>query len=56
MNIDLANTHVPDGMASDLRAEAARYEQLIREAGGIDVQLWASAKRAILALTNRCRR
>lgn len=39
VNIDLANTHVPDGMASDLRAEAARYEHLIREAGGIDVQL-----------------
>jgi glucosamine-6-phosphate deaminase len=39
VNIDLANTHVPDGMASDLRAGAARYEQLIQEAGGIDVQL-----------------
>jgi glucosamine-6-phosphate deaminase len=39
VNIDLANTHVPDGMATDLRAGAAHYEQLIREAGGIDVQL-----------------
>jgi glucosamine-6-phosphate deaminase len=39
VNIDLANTHVPDGMASDLGAEAARYEHLIREAGGIDLQL-----------------
>ncbi len=39
INIDLANTHIPDGMATDLRAEAARYEHLIREAGGIDVQL-----------------
>jgi glucosamine-6-phosphate deaminase len=39
VNIDLANAHVPDGMAKDLRAEAARYEHLIREAGGIDVQL-----------------
>ena len=39
VNINLANTHVPDGVASDLRAEAARYEHLIREAGGIDVQL-----------------
>ena len=34
VNIDLANTHVPDGMATDLHAGAARYEQLIREAGG----------------------
>jgi glucosamine-6-phosphate deaminase len=39
VNIDLANTHVPDGMANDLRAGAERYEQLIRDAGGIDVQL-----------------
>ena len=39
VNIDLANTHVPDGMATDLRAGAAHYEQLIRDAGGIDVQL-----------------
>ena len=33
--IDLANTHVPDGLAADLHAEAARYERLISEAGGI---------------------
>jgi len=39
VNIVRANTHVPDGMAADLGAEAARYERLIREAGGIDVQL-----------------
>ena|SRR6516165_2690073 len=39
VNIDLANTRVPDGVATDLRAGAARYEQVIREAGGIDVQL-----------------
>jgi glucosamine-6-phosphate deaminase len=39
INIDPANTHVPDGMATDLRAETSRYEQLIREVGGIDVQL-----------------
>ena len=39
VNVDIANTHVPDGMATDLRAGAVRYEQLIREVGGIDVQL-----------------
>ena len=39
VNIALANTHIPDGMAADLRAEAARYENLIRELGGIDLQL-----------------
>ena len=39
VNVNLANTHVPDGMAEDLRAAAARYERLIKEAGGIDLQL-----------------
>jgi glucosamine-6-phosphate deaminase len=39
VNIARANTHVPDGMAADLGAEAARYEALIRQAGGIDLQL-----------------
>jgi glucosamine-6-phosphate deaminase len=39
INIDLANTHVPDGMAPDLPAEADRYEKSIREAGGVDLQL-----------------
>lgn len=39
VNVALANTNVPDGMAADLRAEAARYERLIRQAGGIDLQL-----------------
>ena len=39
VNVDLAKTNVPNGMATDLRAEADNYERLIREAGGIDVQL-----------------
>jgi glucosamine-6-phosphate deaminase len=32
-------THLPDGMATDLKAESEHYEWLIREAGGIDLQL-----------------
>jgi glucosamine-6-phosphate deaminase len=32
-------THLPDGMAADLKAESARYERLIQDAGGIDLQL-----------------
>ena len=39
VNIARANTHVPDGMAADLGAEAARYERLIQAEGGIDLQL-----------------
>ena len=39
INIDKGNTHLPDGMSADYRAEAARYEKLIQAAGGIDLQL-----------------
>jgi glucosamine-6-phosphate deaminase len=39
VNIDLRNTHVPDGRAMDLAAECSSYEQAIAEAGGIDLQL-----------------
>lgn len=39
VNIDLRNTHLPDGMAKNLNAECAHYENLMEEAGGIDLQL-----------------
>lgn len=39
VNIDIRNTHLPDGMARDLAAECERYEKLIRSTGGIDLQL-----------------
>ena len=39
VNIQLSNTHLPDGMADDLDAECANYERLIAAAGGIDLQL-----------------
>jgi glucosamine-6-phosphate deaminase len=39
VNIDLRNTHLPDGLAVDLDAECDRYEQLIQKNGGIDLQL-----------------
>jgi glucosamine-6-phosphate deaminase len=39
VNIDLANTHLPDGQAADLAGECADYERRILAAGGIDLQL-----------------
>jgi glucosamine-6-phosphate deaminase len=39
VDIDIANTHVPDGAASDLKAASRDYEDRIRALGGIDVQL-----------------
>ncbi len=39
VNIDMKNTHLPDGMAKDEVAEGERYEKAIAAAGGIDLQL-----------------
>ncbi len=39
VNIPLENTHIPDGMAADLAEASAAYERLIRDAGGIGLQL-----------------
>jgi glucosamine-6-phosphate deaminase len=39
LGLDLAQVHVPDGLANDLRAACASFEQAITEAGGVDVQL-----------------
>jgi len=39
INIDKESTHLPDGVAEDYAAEARHYEELIEQAGGIDLQL-----------------
>lgn len=44
VNIDLRNTHLPDGRALDLGAECRHYESLMQEVGGIDLQLLGIGK------------
>lgn len=39
INVDIRNTHLPNGMAADLSWECTHYEQKIQENGGIDLQL-----------------
>ena len=39
INIDLRNTHVPDGRALDFEAHCAQYERMIAEERGIDLQV-----------------
>jgi len=39
VNIQAKNAHIPDGMTKDILKFCARYEKLIRTAGGIDLQL-----------------
>ncbi len=39
IDIQKKNCHLPDGNAADLRAAAKQYEDLVDEAGGIDLQI-----------------
>ncbi len=39
INISPKNTNVPNGLASDMKKECARYDKLISNLGGIDLQL-----------------
>jgi len=39
VNIDINNTHLPDGMAENLDEEVAGYDKLVGELGGIEVQV-----------------
>ncbi len=39
INVDVRNTHVPDGRALDFEGSCEQYEKLIRDEGGIDLQI-----------------
>ena len=39
INIDKKNTYVPDGTVKDLDAYCKEYDELIKEMGGIDIQI-----------------
>lgn len=39
LNIDHRNTHVPDGRALDFDVYCERYERMIRDEGGVDLQV-----------------
>ncbi len=39
IDLPLDQTHIPDGTAKDVSEEGKRYEQFIREHGGIDLQV-----------------
>ena len=44
VNVDLRNTHLPNGLAEDLDEECRRYEATMQRVGGIDVQLLGIGK------------
>ncbi len=39
LDISEFHTHIPNGAANDLEQECLRYEQLIKELGGVDLQI-----------------
>src|ERR1051326_7404348 len=44
VNLDLRNTHLPNGLATDLDGECRRYEALIQRFGGIDLHMLGIGK------------
>ena len=52
INLDLSNTNVPDGMDPDGDSACARYDQIIRDLGGIDLQLLGLGSTATSASTS----
>ena len=43
VNIDKARTFVPDGLEEDSDKACAQYNEIIRQTGGVDMQLLVSA-------------
>lgn len=39
VNVPYENTHLPNGMETDIEKECTRYEKLIESVGGVDLQL-----------------
>ena len=39
INVPMEKTNVPNGCAEDVEAECKRYDKLIEDLGGIDIQL-----------------
>ncbi|MBQ6632249.1 MAG: glucosamine-6-phosphate deaminase, partial [Romboutsia sp.] len=39
ININPSNVHIPNGMTDDVDAECERYDELIKKAGGVDIQV-----------------
>lgn len=54
VDIDKARTHVPNGLAQDPQAEAARYEALVASLGGVDIQLLGIGNNGHIGFNEPC--
>ena len=49
INIDENNTNIPSGFANDIKEECQRYDKLIEDNGGIDIQILGIGSNAHIA-------
>lgn len=54
INVPAENIHVPCGTAEDIDAEGKRYDAMIAEAGGIDVQILGIGNNGHIAFNEPC--
>lgn len=53
INIDKKNTYVPDGLEMDSDKACSDYNRIIRESGGVDLQLLGLGNNGHIGLTNQ---
>ena len=46
ININSKNIHIPNGMVDDIESECSNYEEAIKDAGGIDIQVLGIGRNA----------
>ena len=56
IDIDIAKTHVPDGLATDPAAECARYDELVRSLDYADLQLLGLGRNGHIGFNEPCDR
>lgn len=54
INVPVENIHVPSGTAEDIDAEGKHYDEMIAQAGGIDVQILGIGNNGHIAFNEPC--
>ena len=54
VNIDKENTHVPNGLADDPAAECVRYDRVVEEMGGVDIQVLGMGHNGHIGFNEPC--
>ena len=54
IDIDLSNTHIPNGLCDDPEKECERYDELINRLGDIDLQLLGLGRNGHIGFNEPC--